>query len=316
MQYQPPDQNNPANPLIKVAALTLEKEYLKISPNSLVRIIATLNFKRSNDLRGRTKTKTGEEVTISFSLALKRASLELLFVFENSEEAKKKVISVERVAHLSELQTRDLIKDVRRAKRQANKKASIGLSASGKAGISGLNASAKAIAGASARTVSKVTREHKIARSTSKNNISVTYGGNLVHWEINPNLALEGSIDSQNSAWLEGEVFKSLRGAPLDACLVGWRHDEKVGTPTVVASVFVTMPDLIIDNVQLLTDSGDVISTKDIAQSSVALFSGSFGIFQMSDTKERLVRQVIRKHLLSQGMMTEGARVQICKAYS
>src|SRR5207245_865559 len=82
MQTQPPDKNNPSNPLYKVAALTLDKEHVDIPDSrATVRILATLTFKRSSDLRGKTKTSTGHDVTVCFSLAIRRASFELTAFF-------------------------------------------------------------------------------------------------------------------------------------------------------------------------------------------------------------------------------------------
>ena len=75
MQFQPPDKNNPANPLHKVAALTLDKEF----EGDATRVAATLTFKKSNDLRGRGRTKDGRDVAVNFGLALERASFELTF---------------------------------------------------------------------------------------------------------------------------------------------------------------------------------------------------------------------------------------------
>ena len=48
MQYQRPDSNNPANPLIKVAALTLNKVYVGAAPSKQVRIEASLKMLEIN----------------------------------------------------------------------------------------------------------------------------------------------------------------------------------------------------------------------------------------------------------------------------
>src|SRR5258708_10970858 len=143
MQHQPPDKNNPSNPLLKIAALSLDKEYVKVAPTSKVRVIASLNFKSSSDLRGRAKTKVGEDVTVSFSLALKRASLEISFLFEKAGSADN-VVNIERVAHLSTLHTRDQITDEFSTKKRSAKKRSFGLGLTAKASASGIAAGAKA----------------------------------------------------------------------------------------------------------------------------------------------------------------------------
>ena len=314
MQHQPPDQNNPSNPLLKVAALSLSKEYVKLKPKSQVRIIATLNFKRSNDLRGRAKTKSGEDVTIMFSLALKRASLELTFVFEKPDVARD-VIDVDRVAHVPTLYGRDRITDVSIARRQSANKRSLKLGARAKANVTGLDANVRGGAVLAVESKSKTARNRRVSRSASRNNVLATFGGNTVHWEINPNAALEGISKSEN-AWLEGEIFKSPEGKSMDACVARWRYDEMRGVPEITASVFVSMPDLIVENIQILTDDGDEISAKSMEQAKTVVFGTGYGLFAMSDAKERLVRQIIRKHLIAQGMTVEGARVQICRAFA
>jgi hypothetical protein len=79
MQYQSPDSNNPCNPLMKSAALTLQKEKLGPSKRDAYAINARLTFKCSNDLRGFTQTADGDNITVCFSLAIKRASFQLSF---------------------------------------------------------------------------------------------------------------------------------------------------------------------------------------------------------------------------------------------
>jgi predicted signal transduction protein with EAL and GGDEF domain len=72
------------------------------------------------------------------------------------------------------------------------------------------------------------------------------------------------------------------------------------------------MADLVVDNVKVLTDLGEEIHVRNFdTGNSVA---SKLNPFDQSKVKERFVRQVIRKHLLSQGMIVEGARVQISKA--
>jgi hypothetical protein len=310
LQNHPPDKNNPSNPLVKVAALNLDKEYLTVAPTSKIRVIATLNFKHSNDLRGRAKTNSGEDVTVTFSLALKRASLELSVSFEN---APSDAIDIQRVAHMTALHTRDRITNQITAERQSKKNLSLGIGAAARAGITGASASGKASAQAGATESSKVSRKHKVSQSMSRSNVAATFAGNVVHWEINPNMLPDGS--DTDGAWLEGELFKTAAGKPIDTCLVSWHQDDGRGVPVITASAFVTMADLIVGNVKVLTDLGYDVSLKKVDQSS-ALGLEALNPFTNTSAKERFVRQIIRKHLVAQGMMTEGARVQICKAFT
>ena len=82
MKTQPPNENNPSNPLFKAVALTLRTVDVKTVPLRTVRVVASLNFKKSNHMHGETRATDGSEVTVSFSLAIKRASFELSFKFE------------------------------------------------------------------------------------------------------------------------------------------------------------------------------------------------------------------------------------------
>ena len=312
MQNHPPDKNNPSNPLIKVAALTLDKEYETLSPNSQVRVLATLNFKRSDDLRGRAETKSGEEITVTFSLALKRASLELNASFE---DAPGLPVNIQRVAHLAALYVHDRIANQISTEDQLKTNLAVGLDASLGASVSGVHASAKGLAKAGFGKNKKVLTKRKTARALSRGNVAVTFGGNSVHWEISPNMLSEKIGPNETDSWIEGELFKAKNARQMDACTVAWKHDEEKGTPIINGSVFVTMADLIIENIRVMNDMGDEVSLSQIDQAAVSRLS-RLNPFGVTETKERFVRQVIRKHLVAQGMRTEGARVEICRAFT
>ncbi|MFZ5739252.1 MAG: hypothetical protein ACOY6K_20465 [Pseudomonadota bacterium] len=307
MQSHPPDRNNPANPLLKVAALNLDKDYLEVSPVSKVKVIATLNFKRSSDMTGRATLKSGEDATVSFSLALKRASLHLEVVFEGGQ---RWPVKIERVAHISSLHMREKISDNISTEEQS--RVELAGSAGGRAGVGSSGALVDAGAGGKigAAKSGKASRKRKVSRTLSRSNVSATSAGSAVHWAIEPNMPPSGR-GGEGEAWLDGELFK-VNGKIVDACLVSWRHDTKIGVPTISASAFVTMPDLIVGDVKLITSVGDEVSIKD----AVPEFRnpGILSSLPLASTKERFVRQVLRKHLVSQGMRTDGALVEICRA--
>jgi hypothetical protein len=307
MQNHPPDKNNPSNPLVKVAALTIDKEYLKFAPTSAVKVLITLNFKRSADLLGRAKTLKDESATVTFSLGLRRASLELAFAFER---APTEVVKVERVAYLSTLHSKDKISDLVVAENESRKGLTASVGATVRAGLSGVDAGAQVGGKLEAVSKSKTTKKRKATRALSRSNVSATVGGNVVHWEINPNM-LE-YVDLNGGGWLDGEVFKASTGKSIDACLAIWEHDEARGVPTITASVFVSMADLIVGDVKVLSDIGEEISIRhfDTAEGVASIYNR----FDPARVKECFVKQVIRKHLISQGMSVEGARVQISKA--
>src|SRR5947209_1084646 len=99
MRYQPPDNNNPANPLLKVAALNLDKDY-QTGGAQQARIIAGLTFKRSNYLQGRTQAKDGRQITVTFGLALKRASFTLTFSTDTGQSPDG-LVSLKKVAFVA-----------------------------------------------------------------------------------------------------------------------------------------------------------------------------------------------------------------------
>jgi hypothetical protein len=311
LQNHPPDKNNPSNPLVKVAALGLDKEYLTVAPISKISVAATLNFKRSNDLRGRAKTNSGNDVTVTFSLALKRASLELAVSFEDGPND---AIDIQRVAHMTALHTRDRITNQITAEKQSKKNLSLDIGIAAGAGLTRVDTSAKASGKAGVGKSNKISHKRKISQALSRSNIAATFAGNIVHWEISPNM-LPDQGHGTDGAWLEGELFRAGNGKSIEACSVSWRQDGGRGVPVITASVFITMADLIVGNVKVLTDLGDEISLNSVEQGSVSSF-GPLNLFTNASAKERFVRQIIRKHLVAQGMTTEGARVQICKAFT
>lgn len=307
MQSHPPDKNNPSNPLVKVAALTIDKEYVQFAPKSAARVIVTLNFKRSGDLRGRAKTLEGESATVTFSLGVRRASLELTFAFEKNPT---EVVKMERVAYVSTVHSKNQISDLVVAEKNTMKAIAGSIGGSVRAGPAGADGSVHASGKVEAGSREKTTRKRKETRTVSRSNVSATVGGNIVHWEIVPNMSNDSDRDGEG--WLDGEVFKASNGKSIDACIAIWEPDEQRGLPIITASVFVSMADLIVSDVKVLSDLGEEISIKrfDTPENVVARYNP----FQQDRVRECFVKQVIRKHLVSQGMSVEGARVQISKA--
>src|SRR5262245_58092063 len=86
MRNQPRDTNNPANPLIKVAALEIRRANEKAGRRQSCDVSVTLNFKKSADMRGSTIDRRGAEITVNFTLEIRRATLEISFLFENTRD--------------------------------------------------------------------------------------------------------------------------------------------------------------------------------------------------------------------------------------
>lgn len=314
MQYQPPQRNNPANPLFKVAALSLEKVYEAVKPIAQARVKASLNFKRSSDLRGIAKSPSGDDITVCFTLSIRRASLEIRFSFEGGSSDGIKIQDVAYAAPFEKKRkvvTRDTLDKNSKSVFQIGGalKARFGL------GHSSGAASTKASVDKSASGAQK--SNATITSSYDNNNISVTFAGNIIHWEFSSEDKFTTPHQIARPTYLEGEVFYSAKQADLiDACVVSWPQSVE-NTLLVAGLVFTSMQDLDIDQVTFLTSDGEVADLGDLDQSQFVNSQG-FSVFLETNEnkKKRFVKQIIRKHLVSQGMTTEGARVQICNAHT
>src|SRR4051812_45755905 len=101
MRHQPRDNNNPANPLFKVAALEIKRVNERVGKQRSCFVAATLNFKKSSDLRGHTQDESGRGITVNFTLAIKRATFEMRFAFDDPKDLNH--LSVTKVAFVDGL---------------------------------------------------------------------------------------------------------------------------------------------------------------------------------------------------------------------
>jgi hypothetical protein len=75
------------------------------------------------------------------------------------------------------------------------------------------------------------------------------------------------------------------------------------------------MQDLIIEDIKFLDQFGFEQTWSAIVKSCAEDLSvGVRDHFDRNEFKKRLVRQIIRKHLLCQGMGVDGASIEICTA--
>lgn len=301
MQHQPPDDNNPANPLMKAAALDIDKTYLKTGNDKQIELEATLNFKRSDDFRGRATGPNGEDFTVVFGASISKATLEVVCSFEQ-DSSKVKISDVPFVSELAntKLISSDMSYDLDRLK-------SLGTELAGSVSSNDGETAAAVSAKASSAKNTSSKKKMRIESKSRRLNVNGTFGGTRIHWTIAPDHQFDG-MD-----FLNGEVFASEEGKKLTAAKVGWRSD-KVGSPlNVSASVRVFMEDIKIHGVAILDEFGEPVGWGGLRQMpEVRGNSGAFtGTKQM---KERLVKQIIRNHLLKQGMRIEGASLEICAA--
>jgi hypothetical protein len=321
MEYQSPDSNNPCNPLLKAAALTLDKEQKGRDPAATsIKVIARLTFKRSNDFRGFAKGTSGEDVTVCFSVCIKRASFQISFGVDDPQVSAAKFVELEKIAFHSTLVSKVKITDTRYLSNRTQRKFSAGLSIAARAMETGGFLDG-CINGAVEHSGSSVARSARRSKKKSvKTNVSVTITPDKIHWEIEPdNPRLTGE---RKSSYLLGDVFlenEAEEGKILPACELLWNGKGAGGSLLVSGSVFTLMDDLEIGEVRFLDDLGKTVpwrSVDDPQSGNSTRFHKSLQSLANSGAKERFVKQIIRKHLVSQGMKVEGARVEICSAYT
>ena len=314
MRTQPPDQNNPANPLFKVAALTLRTADSRVKRGRKVRVVASLNFKRSEDMRGVTKTTAGASITICFSLRIRRATFQITATFDGQS---RNIAHIKNVAFMSPLEVKGRIMD--RVSVSHSSGEGYDLSGSAHLGIEATNVSVGARAGAGGKMKSNKTTTAigSKFRTFYRANISATYDDNAIHWEINP--IRDPTMPASGPAFLLGEMFRiPSRTRAIDACSVNWNPEDQKGPLVISGSVYTLMEDLILENIRFEDELGNEVpwnklDRETVAQNRIPIWSSLSGY---ATEKERIVKQIIRKHLLSQGMNIDGARVEICKAYA
>jgi hypothetical protein len=308
MRHQPPDNNNPANPLLKVAALNIDKE-IGQKDTSQARIVVNLTFKRSNDLRGKALSKDGRDVTVTFGLALARASFRLTLTTDRGLSANG-LVKIEKVAFVNPIALKTHVADdfAITKKKAGNIELATRVEVHGNPINIVPSGNAKAKADASIGSGAK--RKRRVSRKFETTNVSATFGGSEVHWEINPGAA--GAAD-QSFSFLEGDVFRSAgTGRVLDACIISRKDGGSISSLVITGSVFVNMDNMIIENVSFLDEVGTPIDVRRIQQDNERGIGFREKIFR-DEVKKRLLKQIIRKHLVSQGMTTDGALVEICR---
>jgi hypothetical protein len=314
MRTQSPNENNPANPLFKVAALTLRRVDAKAGRFRKVRIVPSLNFKRSDDLRGITNSADGSSVTVCFSLRIRRASFKITISFEGDE--KTNIAQVKKVAFLSPLEVRDNVRHQVSVSRTSNRGHE--LSGSTTLGIDTAIAKfgGRGMVGGRTKSAQKTKKVGSSVRTFDRTNIAVTHDENVIHWEISS--VDDPTVTENEPAFLQGEVFRSRsRNRTLDACVVAWKPDDQKGPLLISWSVYTLMEDLILENIRFQDELGGEVRWNKLEREPWSLGKNGLGpLYGYTKEKERFVEQVIRKHLLSQGMNLEGARVEICKPYT
>jgi hypothetical protein len=154
-------------------------------------------------------------------------------------------------------------------------------------------------------------RQRRVSRKFEHTNVTATFGGNEVHWEINP-VVLD--VSDKSDIFLEGDVFRSAStGSSVDACTVAREDGGPISSLVITGSVFINVENMIIENVSFMDKLGYAINIRNLAQEDPHSMNFRSQIFRR-EAKNRLLKQIIRKHLMSQGMKIDGASVEICRA--
>ena len=125
--------------------------------------------------------------------------------------------------------------------------------------------------------------------------------------EINPFLATGDTKDK----FLEGEVFKLTKSGNItEACTVSRTDGNDIATLVVRGSVYINMSDLKIENIVFTDEVGAKVGLNEV-EPATSLFDN---VAFQENTKRRILKQIIRKHLIDQGMNAEGPLVEICRA--
>lgn len=319
MKKQSRDNNNSVNPLIKVSALSISRAYEKIGKNASCYSHIKLNFKRSSDILGKTYDKNDRAITVNFALSIRKATLDVKFKFENPEDSK--YVRISKVAFVESLSTNRSMADAEEVNSLTNIEGSI----KGE-GTFGINTTSRPVA--QIKTEAKGSRigsrRRNKVRKTNANykvtGITATHAGNVINWDINSLWTRNEEMELRNTqTYLSGEVFKDpISGKHIYACRVIWNHAQVSSGMEIHGSVRVMMQDLLIEDILFLDELGGEQSWADIK--TLSSEEVKLGIrdkigFDREEFKKRLVRQVIRKHLISQGMDLQGASVEICAAY-
>jgi hypothetical protein len=290
---------------MKSAALTLQKEKLGPSKRDAYAINARLTFKCSNDLRGFTQTADGDDITVCFSLAIKRASFQLSFSSDRPSVNPAKFLRLLKIAHHSPVATTMEITNYTRDRTRLSVSGRLEGSTNNKVGMG-----------------AKMTKSRKSTKKTTIRvpsvNVAVTISSDTIHWEVGP---ISHHFADNKKSYLDGDVFiesDGRDGRSIPACEIRW-NTEKANSPLVVrGSVFVSMEDLQVDQIRFVDDLGRTVSLKRLPHPGTSALSQAAALypFSTSGAKQRFVKQIIRKHLVAQGMEIQGAHVEICSAYT
>ena len=267
-------------------------------------------------MRGRARTLAGQEVNVHFSLALARASFDLEFSIDGNYSTAA-VVDVKKVAFQAALSASGSFKNtiVKNTKKKVAKSAD--LVASVRAGPE--NGAAKFSSGGSisANMEANQTKNSTYTVNFPVSNIKVTNAGNRINWEIYPKVTVDDLSHSGFTAYLDGEMFPSGEKSEVNcACFVKKKADFRNSSLVVAGYVSTSLRDMIIGDIEFTDDLGSEVDWRTIKNESGDNKSLAQSVFRSDDVKKSLLKSIVRKHLIAQGMSANGPCVEISKAYT
>jgi hypothetical protein len=317
--------NNPINPISKVAALTIDRGNLKTKAHgsSEVPVIVSLTFNRRKDMTGIARTKDGQTATVKFSLMVTHAAFDLRARFAD-DALPGPALRFTDLAHIGPAAVV--------TKKSMESKAVLAASLRGKASGEHLSDASSTSVGEGKKTSSKrkvgsktrlagdgagEVEAKKTVKSVSKSeslNINGTSVGSRVSWTIEK---------GEGQSALVGSVFQSPEGKELVAAVL---HRNGAGGKLafeIEGVVRALMADVVISDVAITDARGDPLQPDTLTEEIVGsptmteLMSDqmqSTFLFRTSALRTRVVREILRKHIGEHGLDTVSADIEICRA--
>jgi hypothetical protein len=302
--------NNPVNPISKVAALQIERDDShKATANGIETPLAVnLTFNLRRDMTGVAVSEAGVPVTVTFSLGIKRAALVL-------EVSLVDCVNTDGKIRFSNIASIGAISTVTKNKTVVSETSHIKLAAKGKAGGSAVSkrsskAKASGVAdvmfdadGALARrSDAKVTTEHQIY------NVNATTTGTRISWSIEP---------AKGHVHLVGGVFhNATTDLPIAAKVV--RNAKAKGAVFEVdGSVRAMMQDLEVTDVVFTNALGSPVVPGQLDHDlvgDISCWENKADLIGLGGLRSRIIKEILRRHLKNFDLDTSSAHVEICKA--
>ncbi len=293
MRNRDPHENNPFNPLFKVAALRANWIPEEGKDNRLS-LDCSLNFKMAQSVSGKNTDSNGRVAeSATFSLSIKRAELSVR-IDPNGVEG----FSIEKIAHMvpghtlqeTEITTKHM------SDRGSELGARIGVEASNKA-----KQKAELKLGGNKSNSQMTKRKITLQRTTSS--VIGTFDNTKAHWEIKPNV---DDGEGKHKEHISGEIFLANdQDQRLSALIASWKKGSGVYIE-LCASVRVQLKDLNISDVRIFDEHGEELSRP---------INAGF-LERGEDVKLKFVKQLIKRHLVDLGLENSAGSIEVCRAYA